>query len=510
MKVPELFHHLKFFEVTDYKRFIKFLKSPFHCYYLKSYTVIIRIIERNIKLIENDNHRELRDIILKSLKCSENTTLTILSRLGDLVLEYFSLKSFEKNQFEKEYLLCEYFLSIGYYRILGNRIFKCWNILNNGEGIDEDLFLKYFQLDYLNYRYSISNDSKISGDHSIIEQQNLTSNSTKDLFVFSLVRFTINYLNYVIQNIDSSQKNSSKYPLDMQHFFKIIKSEELKLYDTHQKSIIRLYYYLFLMFNDLSNDKAYERYRDHFYKIRMNFNDNYSNTHFSILLNYCNLRQRVNDKGIKYNTEGLNIMKEYIKLKMYVDEQNKYLLPILYRNFVINCNIPSTIIILKEFIDTETSNLHMSHRKDMANFGNAFLSYLNKDYGLALKYMLNLNNPKFMYKYDIRNLELKIYFDKGNYVNLVNALHNYDKYRKREPMFTESDREKYKLMIDNFKKLMRISENYKLKPDISNYEYFLIQIKSSQGFIMKQWFVDKVESIIKSHKIKYGTKNSKR
>ena len=508
MKVPELFHHLKFFEVSDYKGFSKFLKSPYHNYYLKSYSDILRIIEKNIKLLNLDKFRELRDLILKSLKCSESTTLTILSRLGDLVIEYFRIKAVECKQFEKEYLLCEYLFSIGYYRILDTKLLKCWKMVDNGEKIDEDFYLKYFQLEYLNYRYSISNNSKFLGDNSIIEQQHFTLNSTKDLFVFSLVRFTINYLNYVIQNIDSTEKNPSLYPLDMHNMFRIIKSAELKVYDKHQKSIIRLYYYLFLMFDDLNSDKAFARYRDYFYKSINTFNDNYSSTHFSILLNYCHLRQRLNDKDAKYNKEGLKIMKEYIKQKMYVDEQNKYLLPILYRNFIINCNIPSTKSILREFIDKETINLHMSHRKDMMNFGNAFYSYLNKDYRDALKLMLNLKHPKFMYKYDIRNLELKIYFDKGNYVDLNSALHNYDENRKVEPMFTISDREKYKLMINNFRTLMKIDENYKQENKILNYEYFFHQLKSSPGFIMKQWFIDKVKSIIKTHYLKYSTKNA--
>lgn len=260
------------------------------------------------------------------------------------------------------------------------------------------------------------------------------------------------------------------------------------------------------MFSNLGEDDHYNNYKKYFYEIRDLFTGDFSKTHFNILLNYCHLRNRLNDKGTKFNTEGLRVLSEYIENKMYINDNNKYLSPLLYRNFVVGCNIPKTKNILKRLIENETINLHTSHRRDMKNFGSAYYYYLNKEYGKAIKCIIELNHPKFMYKYDIRNLELKIYFEKKNYIELKNVLHNYHENIKSEPLFTKIDKDKYKIMIDYFNDLIRADEKYSMTHDILPFEYLLNQIKSDAGFVMKQWFTHKVESIIEAHYIKYGLK----
>jgi len=509
MKVPLLFHHLQYFTENDYAGFIKYLKSPFHNYYLKSYSDILKIIKANRLLLSGDRNKELRNIIVKKIRCSENTTLTILSRLGDLVIRYLKTVAYENKKYEVGHSFCEYLISVGYYDILGEQISFCWDLLNKEPKIDEDVYLKYYQMEYLNYKNSVLQDSKLFGDKSVIRQQQFTLNSAKDIYVYSLTKLVISFMNYTIQNIDSSYKNQAPYPVLIAPMFDILKKPEFRSYDKHQKSIILLYHHLYLMFYNLESDNHYNSYKKFFFKIRNMFNADFSKSHFNVLTNYCHLRHRLNGNDGKYNTEGMNVLRSYIGNKMYVNENSKCLSPILYRNFVINCNIPGTKDILKKFIDEETYNVHEKHRKDMLNFGNAYYFYLKKDYGTALKHMLDLKHPKFLYKYDIRNLELKIYFDKGSFVDLNSVLHNYRANINSEPLFTKNDKEKYKLLINNFRELMRIAEKYNMDHSIIGYEYFLKQIASAQGFVMKQWFIEKIKSIIQAHYLKHGTKKRK-
>lgn len=500
MKIPLLFHHLEYFTDNDYVRFIKYLKSPFHNYYLKSYSDILKIVKKYQRLLTVENHKELRDIVVKKLSCSENTALTIFSRLSDLVIEYFKVASLESKDYDKEYSLCEHLLSIGYYNILDNRISLCWNILDKSGKPDEDTYLKTYQLSYLSYKSSVQQDSKISGDKAIVHQQDMTLNSVKSLFVYTLSKLIVGYLDYTIQNIATSHKNPSPFPVHIKPMFGLIAKPEFQLYDQNQKALIELYHYLFIMFENLDDDKAYYRYKKYFYKIKSMFNKEFSKSHFSVLTNYCYLRQRVNDRNVKFSNEGLKILNDYINNKMYINDNSQYLSPILYRNFIIKCNYPETKNILEDFVKTQITNVHRKHRKDMRNFGNAYLNYLKKDFKRAWECISCLNHPQFMYKYDIRNLKLKIYFDEKNYVKLNSSLHNYLGNVNNEDMFTDNDKEKYKLMLINFNALLKIDEKYNLdKDNITDYEYLLKGIISGNGFIMKQWFVEKIKSIIKSH-----------
>lgn len=85
-------------------------------------------------------------------------------------------------------------------------------------------------------------------------------------------------------------------------------------------------------------------------------------------------------------------------------------------------------------------------------------------------------------------------------------MHNYHENIESEPLFTRIDKDKYKIMIDYFNDLIRADEKYSMMHDILPFEYLLNQIKSDAGFVMKQWFTHKVESIIEAHYIKYRLK----
>jgi hypothetical protein len=135
----------------------------------------------------------------------------------------------------------------------------------------------------------------------------------------------------------------------------------------------------------------------------------------------------------------------------------------------------------------------------MSNFGYAHYYYLNKEYGKALKYLNELKNPQTLYRYDIRNLELKLYYEKGNYDGLDSVLHNYYENIKGEKIFTENDKSSYTLQVYYFKKLINIGEKYKIKRDISEIEYLLKNILSEPNFVMKKWITSKINNIIDNH-----------
>jgi len=498
MKVPEIFHHFEYFTKEDFKLFGKYLKSPYFNT-INAYSDIYEIILKNLKYINLRDYRGLRDIIIKSQICSESTTLKLLSNLSDFVLGYFKQRALEKETFIGELHLCESLLSKGYFNALHKRILLCQDSIITEDKFDEDVYLNYFQLDYLKYRISMLTDSKFHGEQAITDQQELTLDSSKNLFVFSLVRITINYLNYVIQNVDTSNKNPTHYPVELEPMFGIIKSKDFDLYDKYQKALILLYNTLFLAFRNLNNDTAYVNYKTNFLRIKNLFNESFSKTHYSILMNYCNIRQRLNDKDLKYGIEGAKVLNDYIREEMYKDEVNQYLPPIYYRNFIIKCNTAESKKILKEFIEEQTKKLHEVHYEDLSNFGYAHYYYLNNEYGKAFKRINNLKNTQFMYKYDIRNLELKIHYEKENYEWMESILHNYQETIKKENIFTQNDKTRYKLQVYYLKKLNNTREKYKLNGKIIEVEHLKNKIITELNFVMKKWMLEKIDELITKH-----------
>lgn len=498
MKVPELFNHLKYFKDEDYKDFEKYLKSPFFNS-IKSYDRIFRIITKNMQLVKDGEFKVVRDLVVKEMEYSENTTLKLLSELGEQVLNYFRVKAVNSKTLNKEMALCESMLSKGYYKIVPDVVESCYKILDE-DNPDEDKYLDYFQLNYISYRASVITESKFYGDFKITEQQEYTLQGSMNLFVFSLARLTINFLNFKIQNIDSSIKSPKPYPIDLKPMFNIINRDEFKYFDKHQKALIVLYHKLFLMYSDILNDNAYNEYKKEFYKIMRMFSNDFSVTHFGILMNYCTMRKRVKDVDLKYSEEGNKLLYEYIDKEIYKDEVKSYLMPVHYRNFVISCNTEGSKQLLKKFIDAQSKKLHPDHYKDMHNFALLHYYFLNKEYGKAIKTMIELKHPKIVYKYDIYSLELKIYYEKGDYEGLEKLLHNFYGNIKNENIFTVHDKERHELLVYYFRKLVSKKIKYDDDNKVVNLELFKKDIEKEINFVMKIWILSKLDELIENHK----------
>ena len=254
------------------------------------------------------------------------------------------------------------------------------------------------------------------------------------------------------------------------------------------------------MFLNLNDDSAYDNYKKEFYKTRRYFNELFSKTHFSILITYCVIRKRVDDINLKYSTENSRLLYDFIENETYKDEVKSYLQPVLYRNFVISCNTEESKPLLKKFIDKHSDKLHPDHYKDMHNFALLHYYYLNKEYGKALKIMIELKHPKIVYKYDIYSLELKIYYEKGEYDGLEKLLHNFYGNIKNEKIFTAYDKERHELLVYYFRKLVRKKQKYDEDNKVTELELFKKDIEKEINFVMKKWILSKLEEIIKNHK----------
>ncbi|MCX6157245.1 MAG: hypothetical protein NTY74_04605 [Ignavibacteriae bacterium] len=498
MKIPELFHHLEYFSSEDYTQFEKFLKSPYYNN-LQSYVEIFSVIRKNKNLITKKQYSLLKDRIMSSQKCSEGTTRKLISNLGDIAINYMKVKAIEADKLNSENLYNKYLLSKGYFSLMKKHIIDYSKLIQKEkEENDETKYLDYYHYDYASYCTSIDTNSKVRGDECSIDQHNHTLDSAKDLYIFTLAQVTFNYINSITQSIDSSYKFPMLFPLEMKNLFDAVGSKELKTFDKHQQALIGTYKRLYILFNDLNNDKAYGEYKKYFYSVRKLFNTDFTKTHLSVLHNYCNLRQRLNDKTNKYTEEGHKLIYEYIVNKMYTSETKKYLLPLNFRNFVITCTTPEKKRLLRKFTEEQIKFIHPSHRKEMQEYGNAFYNFLNRDYRKAMKNIITLGNTKFIYKYDILNLELKIYFETKNYEAMEKVLHNYRDIIQKEELFTKNDKESYNLMLDYFRMLNNAEKIYSSEKDITEYAILNKKILSDRRFAMRKWILNKIEERMKN------------
>jgi hypothetical protein len=177
------------------------------------------------------------------------------------------------------------------------------------------------------------------------------------------------------------------------------------------------------------------------------------------MVNYC--VQQFGKKFEEVKLEGLNVYKKMIENDAYSISENEYMQALTYRNVIQFCLTNKDAKWLEYFIGKYSDKLSPDLRNDLRNFAYADLYFMQKKFEKALEVISKINHEFFLFKMDLKNLLMKIYYEL-NYT---------------EPAFSLVDT--FKHFITNSKEISELH-----KETIKNYikYYFIIlRIKSKQS-----------------------------
>jgi len=498
MKVHEFFKNIHYLSDDELKLFEKFLLSPYYNT-LQSTCKVYQIIRKNMVCISHENYEELKSIIINETNFSKATVRKILSFLNEMYIKYVKIQAYSSNKFQSEYVCCNYLLLKGNYNLLSKSVQRIDNLIFETGGIDEDSFLKMFEINILNYNILATSEDYLNPISKLEKQKEFTTESSRNLIVHTLSKATINYVNYVIQCNDSKNSGNSAYPINLHKLFNVISTHEFDSYNKLQKSTINLFHKIYKLYSNTLKDNYYDDYKNYFNEIKDLYNIEFHKTQISILLGFCLLRQRTNDKSMFYSSEGLSILFDYIEKEFYKNENTEYLHPLMYRNYVKNCmNLDRKDILLK-FIDTHSEKLHPLEIEVMKKFGMAHYKYLAKDYKGSLAKSEFMVLPRFLYKYDIYSLIIKNCFELNYYDRIENILHNYNEYIANDSFLSRYDKVRHNYFVHCMRKFLIAYYKYETKHNIFDFEYLLKTITAKPNFIMKKWITQKVTTFISNH-----------
>jgi len=504
MKIHDFFNNIQYLSNDDLKLFEKFLQSPYFNNF--QYTsAVYRIILKNLTYITEEKYDELKSIIISETNYSETTVRKVLSYLNEMYIKFIKVQSYDKYVFQSSFVYCNYLLLKGNYNLLNKGAHKISKLLKEPDSADEDLFIKLFDLDTLNYNILSTSEDILNPLTKLDKQKEFTVESSRNLMVYTLSKTTINFVNYTIQC--SNADDQKEYPVNMEKLFNVILSSDYNTYNDLQKSTINIFYKVYKLYSNIYKDKYYDEYKTYFNEIRDLYNAEFCKTHTSILLGYCILRQRLNDKTLFYTTETLLVLFDYIENGYYKNDKTEFLHPLMYRNYIVNCLNAERKDVLLRFINTHTEKLNPSEIEVMKKFGMAHYYYLDENYTASIESAELIVNPKFLYKYDIYNLMIKNCFAMNDYVKIGDILHNYNDYIITDDFLTKYDKERYSFFVYCMRKYLIAYFKYENKQSIFDFEYLLKIVSEKTNFVMKNWITNKITAFISNHYKKHNVKS---
>ena len=140
----------------------------------------------------------------------------------------------------------------------------------------------------------------------------------------------------------------------------------------------------------------------------------------------------------------------------------------MLRNYFLICYSQKQFQRLKVFVRKYSKDFKDTENKDMMKFCLAHYYEGTKNYNNALKNISDIKADKYIYKYDLKNLELKIYFEKNTKETFkdecaLRASHNYRETVKKDKQLTDHEKNRFYTFLNYYNSFITFYNNKKNK-----------------------------------------------
>lgn len=478
----------KTFSFIDVKNLEKFLKSSYFNGSEKMITLYREIIKYYPRFIDKEfTKKNLSVKTSVSGRYNESTLRDALSELLRLTLQYLSISNFEKNDFDVENYLLDELL-----RRKSDKIFtrRSKNKHHLSELVDSRYLYNKFWHETLLFNHDAVN-RKILHKKDAVERVDRLKATSYDLLKFYISEIISMYLNSKIlankYNIDHS-----KNPLNI-----IVNNLDLdsliQNYNNVKDSmIIYLYKYLLEAFDYFSDEKYYFEYKSYFEENKHCLSSDEIAFHYNWMINYCILKKKTSVRHNNIDKELFNIYNELLINKYYKDRKNEYLSVELFRDIMIHGLFMKRYNWTFNFIKKFNTEVAPEHTENILNYSNTYFYCQTGNYTKALECYNKIVMNNFVYKYDIKNLVIKMYYELNYFEEALCEIRSFKEFLRNNALVTESRRIRTGNYLKYFEKLIlfQIENN---KPEL---DYLKKRITDDINLSYKEWLLNKISLLI--------------
>lgn len=484
MKDTRLLKLIRTFTKEELKSFEKFLLSPFlkparDTSGLYNYIITYHPDYDNSKM----EKEKVFENLFKGESYNEKKLLNLIFDLTKAAEDFLALSTLMED--ETELLL---YLSKGY---------KNKKLSGESQRVNK-MIEKRLQPGFSQNRDYISKFRELSNLKSsyFTEMNDFENNllNEKIYFETSAVQFIIDYTR-IIDNLSTA---NNTYGIDLKSIFidSVISCFDLeKLLTALEKSenknkhLILLHYYILKSKSEEENILYYELLRDLFYELLPSLDREEKCFIFNHLATYC---IRKFGKDNKFFRELLEVYKAMLENNAYSESVSEFMQIPTFRNIIFTCRSMKESEWLEYFIKNYSESLNPKYREDLINYSYAHLYFIKREYEKSLVSISAIDQDLFLFKSDLKNLLLQLYYELGHTEPAFSMVDSYKHFLANTNDISESLK-KYSVNFLNFYfKLLKIkSGQSKEQP-----EFCRSRIEKEKMILDKNWLLEKADELI--------------
>lgn len=486
-----IFDILKTFSLNEIKKFEQYLKSP----YINGSEKILNLFREIARFYPEFNNKDLtkKNLSIRSSvsgRYNESTLRDALSELLKLTLKYLTVMNFDRNIFDTENYLLDELLQRNLYKIFQKRIKGGDNIPSK---IDAKFLYNKYWNDTLLFNFDITNKA-IMHKKDAYERIDILKLASVDLFKFYVTEIVSLHLNSMII-ANKYNISHTKNPLSL-----IIEKLDLdyivKIYSSSDLVIVYVYKHLLEAFDNFDDENYYYTYKKYIEKYKQHLSHNELVFHYNWMINYCIFKKKACSKEDNFIVELFSIYNFILINKLYKDKNNKYLSVDLYRDIMIHGLYLKQDKWTMEFIEKYYKEVNPSHRENILNYSYTYYYCYSGSYSLALEFYNKIVMNNFVFKYDIKNLVTRMYYELNYFEEALCEIKSFKEFLRNNSLVPQHRKIRTGNYLKYFEKLIL----YQLDNNINDLGYLKKRIVGDKNVTFKEWLLNKIDLLILNFK----------
>lgn len=484
----QLLEILKTFSDHEKKKFGKFLCSP---YFTNSPKILklFRILKKyhptydNPRLTKHYIHKKLD----YGLPYNDSTIRNLIYDLQEYAEQFIRQQKFDNNPLDGYIYTRDEYINRGLAALFDINVIYSEAELAKAKFDDVNYCYHKFKVQYDKFFFNMM-DGKIKDKGTIeIEAAKLAESMT----------YLINF--FVVEAIKSNQallssakkhntKNQIAFVMD---FLKVIDLEKLssfaQKYSKKALPMIESYSYLLKAFLNFENDNYYLEYKKSILKNINKLSNSDINYLFMRLRDYCILKVARNKPSkINYEKELFDFYDLTLKMEYYKTDNNPYLTLDFYRKILMHGLKLKKYAWVETFISGSKNKLRPEVKRDMTLFSTAILNYERCRFDEALSALKKITNEAFIFRLEVKNLELRIMLDTNQLEKAMSLIDAYKLFVSTDELLTDLMKAKNGRFINYVSKLIR----YRSNGQNQDVNAIMKEIQNSADIVHKEWLIN--------------------
>lgn len=493
MYTHQLTELLKTFSATEIMWFGKFLNSPYFNN-RKRIIKLFRVLKRYYPEFDGKKFtkKDIYASVYGKAKFNDSTFRNLMSDLLQLALQFVKLEGIEKNNIESSLFLTRELFTRGNVNLLMSKMLQTEKLLESRNIIDADYFISKFKI-YASRFFMNMLTQKTTNKVAVTKESEILIES----IVFMLCYFVMESLKHNDILLRYSRSYNIKKNIDtVSNFLEIFKFDKIIDYIRENSNInvpvIEIYYKLLESFLDMDDIGKYYDFKKTLLSHSKYLGSNENNFLHSRLIDYNITKKNLgSSSSFDLDREIFELQKIFIKNEYYKTDSNSYLTLDLYRNVLLNCIIVRELHYMEEFISGYSGKLIPRHITNVENYSYALLYFEKGLYQKALSCINKVTFDQFVFKVDMKNLQLKINYELGYFESAMSVIDTYKHFIKNNQLLSESRR----ILHNNFVTYTLKLIQYKTGSSKISLSFLTDKIKKSKNIFDKGWLLEKIRQL---------------